>query len=162
MLSQIRQSYSKERFQAPRQAFPRDTFAAGNLASAVGTILGTWTPPLFYGQCVIYSLGFAYAAAGGAQTVNGTLGGYVNGVALADLSAVQFVVPGLPAHAVWGEAEVNLNGNDLINGTLLQPPSFPVINPGDVFTWRVVTQGTGAGDQTVWPYLMYAINPTTV
>jgi len=163
--------YTAAKFQTPRLFRPQDSVAAVDLKGAAASVLGTWMvpqPPAAYtdgtlpvGTLELRSFGFNAAAAGGAQTTPGTLQLAVNGAAI--LSGPPDPITGLPAgaafqcasavsHARGAAVSCSLN-QTLAASKLTTPPSYPTVNPGDIITWIVGTQGVGAGDQTIWPWL---------
>lgn len=167
-----KRGYSLERFNA-RRTLPAIGLVPGtpvDLKSAAATVLTTHYVPFLYpledgvtDPLYIRAFGFYAAAAGGAVTTAGTMGCNVNGTALKYYTpatglytgSVLAVSPvtGFVSHAagsVWA-IEANLIATA---DRITLPPVYQVINPGDVVTLVVVTQGVGAGDQTIYPYLV--------
>ena len=163
--------YTAAKFQAPRFFRPQDSVAAIDLKGVAGSVLATWMvpqPPAAYtngslpvGTLELRSFGFNNAAAGGAQTTAGTLQLAVNGVALLDGNSAAFHCDSVVSHARGASVSCSLN-QTLATSKLTSPPSYPSVNPGDIITWIVGTQGVGAGDQTVWPWLFLHEKPGTL
>lgn len=156
--------FGKERFQEPKFARPVALLNSGDLKGTAATALGLWYVPAAFSAVIIRAVGFHSLVAGGAQTIAGTLGLYRTSpggspVALADANSVQFVAASVASHAAGAVVETS---TCIQPNLLVGPPSYLIGLPGDVFTWEVVTAGTGAGDQTVLPYLIYSIAAQTV
>jgi len=163
-----KRGYSLERFNA-RRLLPAVALVPGtpvDLKSAADAVLATYYIPFLYpledgvtDPLYIRAFGFYAAAGGGAQTTAGTMGCKVNGTAMKYLNpstglytGTQLTVASVVSHAAGSVAAIEAN---LIAPAdrLTLPPQYQVINPGDVVTLVVVTQGVGAGDQTIYPYL---------
>ena len=154
--------YTAAKFQTPRLFRPMDTVSAVDLKGVAAAVLGSWMvpqPPAAYtdgtlpvGTLQLRSFGFNAAAAGGAQTTAGTLQLAVNGVAILDGNGAAFHCDSVANHAKGAAASCSLN-QTLAASKLTAAPSYPTVNPGDIITWIVGTQGVGAGDQTIYPWL---------
>lgn len=149
--------HAKERFQAPQVLRPTNTITAGDLTDSAGTSLGKFHIPYWWGKATILAMGAHYAAAGGAQTTAGTAQLEVDGSALQDAAGAEFELTSVASHADGDVlTEVDLNST---TDNLSAEPSYPTVLPGQTIEMVVGTQGAGAGDQTIFPYLIVAIAP---
>lgn len=171
--------YTNAKFQAPRMFRPMDTVSAVDLKGVAASVLASWMvpqPPAAYtdgtlpaGTLELRSFGFNAGAAGGAQTTAGTLQLAVNGTAIlsgppdvnGNPSGPAFQCASVASHAKGAAVSCSLN-QTLAASKLTAPPSYPTVNPGDIITWIVGTQGVGAGDQTIWPWVNLHEHPGTL
>lgn len=144
--------YSNDRYQEGRKFSPLALLSSGDLKSAANTVLGYYGIPLTYGSLAVKALGFNYQAAGGAQTTAGILGILINGVEPLDANGNPFRVSSAVNHGQLGSVEVSTN--QTVSPLNAPGPVFPVLNPGDIVSFFVVTQAVGAGDQTIYPYII--------
>lgn len=150
--------HSLERYQMPQMVLPYNQVPGtpGDLKSAAATSLGKWAVPEFVGRWKMLALGHIYAAAGGAQTTAGAWKLQKNAV---DVGA-PFTLASVASHAAGDSDETSLNSTTTAQ-SLTTAPSYPYAAAGDVLEALVSTQGVGAGDQTVYVYLVvqYKVNP---
>lgn len=144
--------FPKERYQALHVLFPVDTTSAKDLAAAAGSTCGIFVIPAGWGAAKIKAIGVAFAAAGGAQTTNGTAKLQIAGADVVDASGVAFTVASKADHAAWSVKETELNKAASADPALA--PVYPVALPGQKVELVVGTQGAGAGDQTGRFYLL--------
>ncbi len=161
-----KRGYSLERFQSAHQTItvPVDVVPGTpvDLKSAAGTILATWYVPnydpgvdsVYVAPLLIRVMGAYMAAAGGAQTTAGTAGLYLNGTLIVDTAAGNLLITSVVTHAI-GTSIATLMNLTPSTSNFTTPPSYQVVEPGDVITMRVVTQGVGAGSQTIYPWLTF-------
>lgn len=151
--------HALERYQMPTVLRPINTITAGDLTDAAGTSLGLFTVPQSWGKVDILAMGFHYAAAGGAQTAAGTMMLEVAGADVEDADGDDFVVTSTASHSAWESEETDLNSTTSTT-ELSQEPSYPQATSEQKIELKVGTQGSGAGDQTIHPYLIVRIaNP---
>lgn len=148
--------HSLERYQMPMVLRPVNTVSAGNLKSAADTSLGLFTVPATWGKVNILAMGFHGAAAGGAQTTAGTMRLQVAGVDVDDAAGNPFVAASVASHLAFDVVEESLNRTTSLT-ELSQEPNYPTATSDDKIELLVATQGAGAGDQTVYPYLIVQI-----
>ena len=164
-----KRGYSLERFNA-RRLLHAVALVPGipvDLKSAAATVLTTHYVPFIYpledgvtDPLYIRAFGFYAAAAGGAQTTAGTMGCNINGTAMKYYTPATglytgstLTVASVATHTAGSVVAIEAN-LIAVADRLTLPPVYQVINPGDVVTLVVVTQGVGAGDQTIYPYLV--------
>jgi hypothetical protein len=143
--------HAQPEFATTRLLVARDKVEAQDLKSAANTKLGVIYIPKHWGQVKLLAFGFHYAAAGGAQTTDGKMELLKNGTAV----GTNKVATSVANHSAGGVVEVDLNAT---TNNLSGPPSYPTAVYTDVLEFNVNTQGAGAGDQTVWPYLIVQID----
>lgn len=151
------QSFSHERYQRLLQTqglIP----AVGNLKDAAATVILEWLVPAGIGSITIKAMGGFMQAAGGAQTTAGTAGLYINGTIWKDEDDTNIVISSVASHLDNSGIETSLNAT-LTASELESAPDYPVAVAGDLVQMKVVTQGVGAGDQTLIPYLLYSETP---
>lgn len=144
--------FPKERYQALHVLRPVDTVTAKDLAAAAGASCGIFVIPAGWGAAKIKAIGAAFAAAGGAQTTNGTAKLQIDGADVVDATGTAFTVSSKPSHGAWSVKETELNKAASADPKLA--PVYPVALPGQKVEVVVGTQGVGAGDQTAHLYLL--------
>lgn len=150
--------FPKERYQALQILRPINTITAGSLKDAAGTSLGIFTIPDGWGGAKVKAMGFHHAAAGGAQTTAGTMKLQKDGSDVVNASSVAFTAASVASHAAWSAVETELN--QAASATPSNAPSYPSVTPGQKLELLVATQGVGAGDQTIHPYLLVSQDPS--
>ena len=151
--------HALERYQMPQLLRPINTVSAVDVHDTAGTSLALFTIPVHWGTVEILAMGAHYAAAGGAQTVDGTIMLEIAGADVEDADGDDFVVTCEASHTIWDAVETSLNSTTSAT-ELTQGPSFPTADYNDKIEMKIGTEGTGAGDQTLWPYLIVRIkNP---
>ena len=164
-----KRGYSLERFQSLHApvVMPWDVVPGTpvDLKSAAGTVLATWYVPLCEPTIdgvttpfLLRVMGANMAAAGGAQTTAGTAGLYLNGTQLVDALTNAFLITSVANHAIGSSLGTLLNLTNT-SQSLQTAPSYQVVEPGDVITMKVVTQGVGAGSQTIYPWIAITEGP---
>ena len=162
-LNFYRQSYSKERYTAPRTFYPIDLpGVAFDLTQSATTVGGTWTCPAAWSGAQIFGFGIIASAVGGAQTTAATMGLFIGATAVADNGGNQFLVSSVASHAKFSVVEAFCNMNNSASGNtalLLTGPGFvfPTMLTGQLLTWQVVTAGVGS-NQSFFPYVLAAPN----
>lgn len=138
--------------------FPVNTITAGSLKDAAATSLGKFAFPKDWATCLIIKMGFTAAAAGGAQTTAGTMKLQIAGADVENASAVDFTAASVVSHAAWAQVETDLNSVtsslSLTSNNYNAVPNYPEADTGELIELLVATQGVGAGDQTIFPYLV--------
>ena len=151
--------HALERYQMPQVLRPVNTITAGDLTDAANTSLGIFTIPASWGKVNLLAIGFHPAAAGGAQTTAGTIRLQVAGVDVDDAAGAAFTAASVVSHVAYDPVETDLNATTSAL-ELSQQPNYPQADSDDKLELLVETQGVGAGDQTVYPYLIVQIaNP---
>lgn len=152
--------HSYERFQAPFLLRPLPTStSAASLKDAADTVLGTFTIPKHWGAVQVLFMGAHTSAAGGAVTTYGTMKLTIAGVDVEDAEGDVLVTEELLASAdAYSPIEKDMN-RTTVNTNLQNVPDFPILLADEVAQLRVATQGSGAGAQTIWPYLIVRIAP---
>lgn len=150
--------HSHPMYNVPFVVRPMNSITAGDLASAVGTSLGQYALPDYFGECLVLAFGFTYAAAGGAQTVAGSMEVEIAGDNIEVAGAVALATS-VASHAAHDCVETSCN-NTPAASNLASAPSYPVIAGGELLEWKVNTQGTGVGDRTVFPYAILVRRPS--
>lgn len=156
-MSVQKRGYSLERFQFI-QMTNGQVPAIGDLKSAAGTVLMTFMVPTSWGSVALHHLGGFMQATGGAQTTAGTAAVYINGTIVQDSTPANIIISSVVTHAAGSVIETSLN-NTLDANNISTAPVWPTAVAGDIVTVKVVTQGVGAGDQTLVPYILYTITP---
>lgn len=145
-------------FNVPFIVRPQNSISAGDLKGVAGTSIGQFALPSYFGQCLVLAVGFTHAAAGGAQTTNGTMVVEVNGDVIT--AAGSNVAPAsVDSHVVHTCVESSCN-NTPATSKLEAKPEYPLLGGGQLLEWKVGTQGVGAGDQTVFPYAILVRRPS--
>lgn len=154
--------HSLERYQMPQMVLPYNQVPGtpGDLKSAAATSLGKWAVPEFIGRWKLLGLGHIYAAAGGAQTTAGAWKLQKAGADVESSAGVPFTLASTASHTEADSDETSLNATTTAL-SLSQAPSYPFAAAGQLLEALVSTQGVGAGDQTVYVYLVVAfkVNP---
>lgn len=154
MSHDMNQSPSSGRYQT-RHVY-LDPAASQNLKSGTGDLVSF---PVVHDQILIEEFGFEIVAAPGAVSVAGVLNLDIqvkdNGSrAIANsLAALTFD----STKSIYGKQSVNLNAG--ASNSPVAGRTFPLANRGDVLVVEQITQGTGAGAQTVRPWIIYREMP---
>ena len=139
--------------------FPLEGAGAKDLKDAATTLHGTFGIPEHYfdnqesGKVRIKKLGFIQAATGGAQTIAGTIGVYVDGT----ITSASKVLASEASHVAGAKNDLDLNTTSstaAVGSSFDTAPAYPEVTVDQLVQIKVVTAGTGAGDQTVWPYIV--------
>ena len=158
-MATLKNGFSLERYQMLRQLLPWDSITAKDLKGAANTVLATFYVPASYGSIDLKRMGFIGAVAGGAQTTAGTMKLRINGTDVTDADLAVFVCSSVVSHTAGSVVETSLDKQTNADELSTTPPVYPAAVAGDVITCCVGTQGVGAGDQTVFPYLLYSETP---
>jgi len=151
--------HALERYQMPQILRPVNSITAADLTDAADTSMGIFTIPACWGTVNILAMGFHPAATGGAQTTAGTMRLEVGAVEVDDAAGNAFVAASVVSHVAYDPVEVDLNQTTSAT-ELSQGPVLPQASSDDKIELLVETQGVGAGDQTIYPYLIVQIaNP---
>lgn len=143
--------HSLERYQAPQLLRPANTVSAVDLKGSADASLAKFFIPSQWGTAEIIAMGFNAAAAGGAQTTAGTMVMEIGGTDVEDADGNDFVCASVASHAAAACVETELNST---TNNLTAPPSYPTATKDQLIELKVGTQGAGAGDQTVFPYII--------
>lgn len=151
--------FSNETYQFPQTWRSIAHNTAQDLKSAADTVLATFLVPRQYGAVQILAMGYHLSASGGAVTTSGTMKLTIGGVDVEDVNnnpiETTDLIASLPAYS---PVEVSLNRTT--RETNLQAvPDLPYAVADELIQLRVATQGSGAGAQTVWPYLIVRVHP---
>lgn len=150
--------HSRERFQAPQIIRPINSVSATDLKSAADTVAGLFLIPPEWGAVQILKMGFHASAAGGAVTTPGTLKLTVGGQDVEDLDGNVMELPTVEDAPIYAPFEMSLNRTTR-ERNLVAEPDYPYATAEEGVQLRVGTQGSGAGAQTVFPYLIVRIHP---
>lgn len=152
--------HSYERFQAPFLLRPLPTStSAADLKGSADAVLATFTIPQHWGAVQVLYMGGHLSTTGGAVTTFGTAKLTISGVDVEDALGDPIVTPELLASAA-AYSPIEKDMNRTTRETNLQNvPDFPILMADEVAQMRVATQGSGAGAQTIWPYLIVRIAP---
>lgn len=154
-----KQGHSLERYQMLQMLRPYNTITAGDLTDAGGTSLGKFRIPPSWGTVYVVAMGFHHEAAGGAQTTAGKMQLEIAGSDVLDEDSAAFTAASVASHAAGSSVETELlqNATDVTN--LAAPPQYPTLTSEQLAELKVDTQGVGAGDQTISPYLIVKLKP---
>jgi hypothetical protein len=143
--------HSHERFQGLQMWRPHNTVSAVDLKGAADASLAKWWVPAGVASIQVVAMGFHHAAAGGAQTTAGTMVLEIGGTDVENAAGTDFSAASVVSHTADTNVETELNST---TDTLAAAPSYPTASSGQLIEAKVGTQGVGAGDQTVMPYLL--------
>ena len=168
-MSQSTAGHSSPWFNQRIRLYPVDVVPGTppDFKSAAATVLATFHVPQVEGgdshtptnPFLLRGVGATAAAAGGAQTTAGVANVKINGgAALADSASTVFTLTSVASHAAGACLFTELNLTPAASA-LSTPPAYTTVNPGDVITIVVATQGVGAGSQTHYPYIVLTQAP---
>lgn len=148
-----------ERYQALHVLRPINTITAGSLKDAAATSLALFTIPKAWGTVYVVAMGMTMAAAGGAQTTAGTAKLQIAAADVTDDASAAFTMASVVSHAAFSSVETELDQNSTNVTALAGAKSYPTLTSEQKCELLVATQGVGAGDQTMHPYLLVKLKP---